>query len=280
MYRYVLYIAALLSALPMSLAHAAEWVDIPAGAFLMGSTEAQIESAYKTSAAGYAHDGVREAGWFDHESPQRRVFLPRFRIQKTPVTQAEYGRFIQVTGHRAPFVDAEIWLSNGLAHPYAHVQPYLWHDDQPPLGKNQHPVVLVSFQDARAYAVWLSKQRGRDLHLPSQSQGEKAMRGTDGRQYPWGDEYDARRLNNADRQPDATQPVGSYSAGASPYGVLDGAGQVFEWTETDAGSGKKVVKGGSWDDHGGVCRPAAFHARPAALKHILIGFRLVDEFGE
>jgi formylglycine-generating enzyme required for sulfatase activity len=77
-------------------------------------------------------------------------------------------------------------------------------------------------------------------------------------------------------------PVGSFPAGASPYGLLDAAGQVFEWTATppDPGGGRNrfLVKGGSWDDRGcGVCRPAAGHGRPAGLKHILIGFRLVVE---
>jgi formylglycine-generating enzyme required for sulfatase activity len=75
-------------------------------------------------------------------------------------------------------------------------------------------------------------------------------------------------------------PVGRIRAGASPYGLLDGAGQVFEWTATPAGPGRHIVKGGSWDDKGcGVCRPAARHGRPDNIKHILIGFRLVREPG-
>jgi formylglycine-generating enzyme required for sulfatase activity len=73
--------------------------------------------------------------------------------------------------------------------------------------------------------------------------------------------------------------VGTFQAGKSPFGMLDAAGQVFEWTADTAGQERVVVKGaGSWDDKGcGVCRPAARHTRPAALKHILIGFRLVRE---
>ena len=74
--------------------------------------------------------------------------------------------------------------------------------------------------------------------------------------------------------------MGRFPEGASPYGLLDAAGQVFEWTATPASGGAKrfVVKGGSWDDSGcGICRPAARHSRPGALKHILIGFRLVAE---
>ena len=71
-------------------------------------------------------------------------------------------------------------------------------------------------------------------------------------------------------------PVGQFEAG--PYGVLDGVGQVFEWTSSSSQPGYRTVKGGSWDDRGcGVCRPAARHARPEYLKHILIGFRVMRD---
>ena len=70
--------------------------------------------------------------------------------------------------------------------------------------------------------------------------------------------------------------MGSFPAGASPYGLLDAAGQVFEWTASPGNPGRFLVKGGSWDDSGcGICRPAARHGRPADIKHILVGFRLV-----
>jgi formylglycine-generating enzyme required for sulfatase activity len=96
--------------------------------------------------------------------------------------------------------------------------------------------------------------------------------------FPWGQTWDPRRLNSHDAGPFDTLPVGGFPAGASPYGLLDAAGQVFEWTATPAGPGRFLVKGGSWDDSGcGVCRPAAGHGRPGGLKHILIGFRLIVE---
>jgi formylglycine-generating enzyme required for sulfatase activity len=266
----------LLCLLPFPLM-AAEWVTIPAGPFLMGSSEAQIEKAYHISAQGYGHDGVRKAGWFEREKPQRKVDLPVFRIMKTPVTQAEYAAFVQATGHTAPFVDAKTWQGYALVHSYARVPSYLWHDGKVPQGLEQHPVVLVSYDDAQAYSAWLSKRMHRVLRLPTEEEWEKAMRGSDGRLFPWGDDYDPARLNNIDQGPFATTPVGHYAAGASPYGVLDGAGNVFEWTRTPWSDGRMTVKGGSWDDHGGVCRPAARHGRSRTLKHILVGFRLVDE---
>jgi formylglycine-generating enzyme required for sulfatase activity len=155
------------------------------------------------------------------------------------------------------------------------VRQYLWHDEHYPKDKAQHPVVLVSHDDAQAYAKWLSEKTGKHLRLPTEAEWEKAMRGTKANLYPWGNRYRADALNNADEGPFATMPVASFPQGKSPYGVMDGAGQVYEWTNQQRGD-KYLVKGGSWDDHGGVCRPAARHFRPQKLKHIIIGFRLVD----
>lgn len=104
-------------------------------------------------------------------------------------------------------------------------------------------------------------------HLPSELEWEKAARG---------DEFDATELNSQNAGPFLTMVVGSFPAGASPYGPLDAAGQIFEWTAT--GAGRYLVKGGSWDDKGcGICRPAGRHSRPQYIKHILIGFRLVTD---
>jgi len=270
-----LLIAAIYILATCGTAQAQTWVTIPAGNFLMGSTAQQIESGYRISQEGYGHDGVRKAHWFDSESPQTSRHTDTFRIMQTPVTQSEYALFIAETGHRAPFVSPKQWQSYHLAHPYSHVKPYLWQHKQPPHNKLEHPVVLVNLDDAQAYAQWLSNKTGRKLQLPSEKQWEKAMRGCQGLLYPWGNTYHSDYLNNADHTPDGTMPVGSFPQGSSPYGVLDGAGQVFEWTG-DIVHQRATVKGGSWDDHGGVCRPAAHHQRPIKLKHILIGFRLVD----
>ncbi|MDX8391006.1 MAG: SUMF1/EgtB/PvdO family nonheme iron enzyme [Mariprofundaceae bacterium] len=261
----------------MQTASAASWVTIPAGYFIAGSTRQQVEMAYRISAAGYGHDRVREYGWFDHETPQHRVYLPTYRIQKTPVTQQAYAEFVKQSHHPPPFVDAGTWASYRLLHPYSRAQSYNWKDGMPSPDKTMHPVVLVSVEDAETYAAWLAHKTGRKIRLPTANEWEKAMRGTDGRLYPWGNEYDAARLNNADKGPFATMPVGSFSEGVSVYGVLDGAGQVYEWTASRQNKARRIVKGGSWDDFGGICRSAASHSRPSNLKHILIGFRLLEE---
>jgi formylglycine-generating enzyme required for sulfatase activity len=139
-------------------------------------------------------------------------------------------------------------------------------------------VVLVSRSDAEAYARWLSLRTDATWRLPTEAEWEKAARGSDGRRFPWGDGFDPARLNSHDAGPFDTTPVGRYPDGASPYGLLDASGQVYEWTSTRPGPNRAVVKGGSWDDLGcGACRPAARHARPYTLRHVLIGFRLVRD---
>ena len=141
-----------------------------------------------------------------------------------------------------------------------------------------HPVVLVSVDDVQAYAKWLSSVTRSRWRLATELEWEKAARGVDGLRFPWGEIFDQSYLISHDRGPYDTVPVGSYPQGESPFGLVDAAGQVFEWTADQSSAGRRIVKGGSWGDKGcGVCRPAARHSRPSGLKHILIGFRLVRE---
>ncbi len=253
-------------------------VKIPPGPFIMGSDEAEREIAYRLDERAYGHSITREQRWYAGEAKRGTVELAAFSITRTPITNREYAAFVVDTAHRFPDVDAATWVSYGLVHPYQRTRRHAWRDGWFPAGREAHPVVLVSHGDAVAYAEWLSRRTARRWRLPSEAEWEKAARGGDGRRFPWGDVYHAGRLNSHDNGPFDTLPVGTYFDGASPFGILDAAGQVFEWTATPVGGGKMIVKGGSWDDKGcGVCRPAARHSRPAALKHILIGFRLVRE---
>lgn len=273
-------VALLAAALPRAAAalELPELVEIPAGTFIAGSDAAEREAAYRLDEAAYGHDVTRRQRWYESEPPRGKASLPAYAITRTPITNRLYAAFVAATGHPAPEVSAAEWQSYGLIHPYARTRRHAWQGGRPPAGREDHPVVLVSQADAAAFAVWLSAETGRRWRLPTALEWEKAARGSDGPRFPWGDAWDPRRLNSHDAGPFDTLPVGLFPAGASPFGLLDAAGQVFEWTASPAGPGRYLVKGGSWDDSGcGVCRPAAGHGRPAALKHILIGFRLVAE---
>lgn len=253
-------------------------VSIPQGPFIAGSDRAEREAAYRLDEAAYGHSVTRRDQWYENEPPRTKRRTGAYAITVTPITNHQYAAFIEATGHPAPDVDAETWKGYGLIHPYERTRRHAWEDSRPPAGRGRHPVVMVSHGDARAYAKWLSRQTGKRWRLPTENEWEKAARGTDGRMFPWGDEYDPAILNSHDGGPFDTMPVGRFPRGASPYGLLDAAGQVFEWTSQPSGEGRYIVKGGSWDDRGcGVCRPAARHGRPEGIRHILIGFRLVRE---
>jgi formylglycine-generating enzyme required for sulfatase activity len=170
-----------------------ELVLIPAGEFLMGSDPEKDEDAR------------------NDEQPQHRVFLPDYYIARTPVTNAQYTAFVEITRY---------------------IEPQHWRRGEPPSGKEDHPVVSVSWRDAVAYCRWLSEVAGKAYRLPSEAEWEKAARGTDGRIYPWGNEPpDESRFDFSDGLAHTT-PVGSYPQGASPYGLLDMGGNVAEWTRS------------------------------------------------
>jgi toxoflavin biosynthesis protein ToxD len=251
---------------------------IPAGPFIMGSAPDEREAAYKMDEKAYGHSATRKGRWYENEPDRSDLKTPAYEITRTPITNAAYARFVKETGHRPPGVDKITWAGYGLIHPFERTRKFAWDGTAPPKGREFHPVVLVSHGDATAYAAWLSKKTDQNWRLPSEAEWEKAARGMEGRWFPWGDEFDPGRLNSHDQGPFDTLPVGIFPGGASPFGLLDAAGQVFEWTGDETGTSRYIVKGGSWDDKGcGVCRPAARHSRPGDLKHILIGFRLVKE---
>ena len=253
-------------------------VLIPAGTFVAGSDAAERDYAYRLDEQAYGEPITRTQGWYDNEPARMTASTGRYRITRTPITNRQYAAFIAATGHPAPDVDGATWRGYGLVHPFERTRRHAWIDRAPPPEREDHPVVLVSHRDARAYAAWLSGTTGGLWRLPSEEEWEKAARGVDGRYFPWGNRFDANQLNSHDAGPFDTVPVARFPSGASPFGLLDAAGQVFEWTDSEDGAGRYVVKGGSWDDKGcGVCRPAARHSRSEDLKHILIGFRLVQE---
>lgn len=255
-------------------------VLVPAGAFIFGSTRQEREFAYALDA-----QVTRPYGWYERETRGRAETGP-YCIDQTPVSHREYQSFVQMTRHRAPYISRAAYRAQGfLVHPYTSVQPYLWRAGTPPESLAQHPVVLVSLGDAAAYCGWRGQLTGRRHRLPTELEWEKAARGTDGRFFPWGNAWDATALNSGERI-GTTSPVGRFPGGKSPYGVLDMAGNTFEWTTTpwdrntpQAHRERSVLKGCSWDDRPGTCRAAMRHGRPNESRHILIGFRCVSEIG-
>ena len=145
--------------------------------------------------------------------PAHRLHLVKFWIARVPVTNAQYRFFVEAAGHEAP---------EG------------WEEGRPPKGKESHPVVHVTWRDALAYCRWLSGVTGKRVALPSEAEWEKAARGDkDRRAYPWGEAFDATRCNSRDLGLGDTTPVGIFPEGASPYGVLDLSGNVWEWTRSN-----------------------------------------------
>ncbi len=156
------------------------------------------------------------------EQPAKRVFVAPFYMDRTEVTNEAYARFVAATGRRPP------------VH---------WIGGKYQAGTDQMPVVNVSFQDAADYARWIGKR------LPTEEEWEKAARGEDGRRYPWGDSYDPGRANGRESGEGGPVMVGKFLEGESPFGVLDMAGNVSEWTDSWYEVRKtKVYKGGSYRD--------------------------------
>ena len=256
----------------------AAMVKIPSGEFIMGSDRQERDYGYTIGG-----DAARKYRWYDRwELDRSQEHLPVYYISRTLTTQRDYRRFVLATGHRPPSITAAEYQEQGyLVHPYEEVRKYLWSsnegDSRPEYESDLalHPVVLVSLSDAQSFCRWQGDSRGVPYRLPTEAEWEKAARGLDGRYFPWGNELDPTRLN-FDYIYQGTTVVGNFPTGTSPYGVLDMAGNVFEWTSTPFGQDKMTLKGGgSWDDKGGICRAASRHGRVSTARHILIGFRCV-----
>ena len=259
---------------PLSLAADDHMVAIPAGQFIAGSTPEERAAAYDDYQHSAGHDTAREQRWFESEEDRHVAHLPAFSIDLMPVTQAEYAEYITAGLAPAPSIDEVAWRTQGYAQDYAmQVARFVWHDGRPPAGREDHPVVLVTWREADRYCRWRGEQRGQPRRLPSAAEFEKAARGAEGLAYPWGNAYEPGRLNSALEGPGDTTPVGAYVEGASPFGVLGLAGNVFQWTSTPFEPGEMTVKGSAWEDFGGVGRGASRHGRPVTARHVIVGFR-------
>jgi len=180
---------------------------IPAGPFTMGIDQEELIQIF-------ALDG-KENPVFATEVPAKEVRTDAYYIDKYPVTNAQYDRFLSQTGHR---------------------DPMLW--GQPGWGDPDQPVVGVGWDDARAYAAWAGKK------LPSEAQWEKAARGTERYWWPWGNDFYPDRCNSAELEIGRTTDVTRFPRGASPYGCCEMSGNVWEICEGVWVENMPLMKGG------------------------------------
>jgi formylglycine-generating enzyme required for sulfatase activity len=186
-------------------------------------------------------------GEFLYGTNNKPFQLPGFWIDKAPVTNAEYAHFVNDTSREPP------------KH---------WRGKEPSKEIVDHPVTSVSWHAAKAYCEWAGKR------LPTEQEWEKAARGIDGRIYPWGNEEPSAKLCNFDNNEGDTTPVGKYSPqGDSPYGCMDMAGNIWEWTSTSYNSGDKVLRGGAWANVSATVRSTNRSNYNASYSRIYNGFR-------
>jgi formylglycine-generating enzyme required for sulfatase activity len=197
----------------------------------------------------------------DDEHPAHKVFVSGYWIGKTEVTFAQFDAFCQETGLEKK--EDEGW------------------------GRGERPVIYVSWQEANDFCAWLKKKTGLAFRLLTEAEWEKAARD----RFPWGSAEPESQLANFNQELMKTEAVGSYPEGASPYGVLDMAGNVWEWLadwyagdyyENSADSDpagpeegeERVVRGGSWDNDAELIRSAVRGQEDPESKLNIIGFRL------
>ncbi len=185
----------------------AEMVLVPEGAFTMGITEDELFQLFTSD--------QRQNPVFASEVPAQTVNLEAYYIDRYPVTNYQYRKFVLETGHRAPL---------------------LW--NEPSWNQPMQPVVFVGWNDAGAYANWAGKA------LPTEAQWEKAGRGTDRRLWAWGHEFLPDRCNSREYGLDRTSEIDLFDEGMSPYGCYDMSGNVWEMCEGEWREGLFPMRGG------------------------------------
>jgi formylglycine-generating enzyme required for sulfatase activity len=243
-----------------------EFIRIPAGPFIIGSTQARVNELQRAT----------KNGMFSLECPQHELSLAEYYISRYPITNAEYQLFLQANPTQpVPYRNDD------------YSAPYNWEPKTRsyPAGKADHPVVLVSWHDAQKYCRWLG------VRLPTEAEWEKAARGTDGREWPWGNLWAEERCNWGGNAWKGTSPVGKFSPqGDSPFGVGDLAGNVWEWCsslrltypyspsdsrEIGQSEGERVVRGGACITDMYSVRCAARGGNYPGDYGFTVGFRVV-----
>ncbi len=243
-----------------------EMVEIPAGEFIRGS---------------------ERSGIFGREAPMRKINLDAFSIGKYQVTNREFKEFVDSGG----YTQGDVWLPEGWDFITSEkiTEPLYWRDRK--WNGLNFPVVGVSWYEGEAFCRWLSETKGLKFRLPTEAEWEKASRGTDGRLWPWGNEFNKKLCNSGELELNRTSPVGIFTGDESPYGCVDMAGNVWEWCrdwyESDyyqdspdknpsgpKNGVRRVVRGGCWFHDGVNCRCVFRRYGRPAIRHDDIGFRL------
>ncbi len=231
-----------------------EWCEVPEGEFLMGCTEEEVEliieerkAFFQANALNYLPEESRK--WIRQFLPRHSVFLPKFHIRKVPITNQEF----RVFWHSGGYEEKRWWSIAGIAwlnrnsedeekmnldewrRRNGRTEPAFGLDSK--LGIPNRPVVGITWFEAMAYCAWLTEQlklsrelpEGYVARLPSEAEWEKAARGTDGRNWPWGYEWEDNYANTHKTSLLTTSSVGIFCTDKSPYGVLDMAGNTTEW---------------------------------------------------
>ena len=202
---------------------------LPRGMFEIPSATLELSIEMRVRECGF-YESMPPAGTggYDFETRvfRRQVVFKRFAMDETPVTNAEFAGFLKASGYRPKHRD------NFLKH---------WVDGQPVRGEEDHPVVYVDLEDARAYARWAAKR------LPTEDEWQYAAQGSDGRKYPWGHAMEPGRCNGGELG--RTSPVRAFPTGRSPFGCYDLCGNVWQWTESERTDGRTrfcIIRGGAW----------------------------------
>jgi formylglycine-generating enzyme required for sulfatase activity len=260
------------------------WCRVPAGPFLMGSSDEDERSD-------------------SDEKPQHeQVIAVPYAISRYPITNAQYAVFVQAGG----YTEGCYWTAAAREQVWRAGRVKGWGDDEPregpydfgePFNLPNHPVVGVTWYEALAFCQWLTAELRREgelmgeqeVTLPTEPQWEKAARGIDGRSYPWGAESHPHRANYAAAGIGTTSAVGCFPAGVSPYGVEDLSGNVWEWCRTKwegdyqeyrndndvQGTDRRVLRGGAFGNSGRRVR-CAYRDRSWPVVHNRSrGFRVV-----
>jgi len=205
------------------------------------------------------------------DDKKRKTIQYDYWIDIYPVTNEEYREFILRDGYE----NQAYWSQEGWKwRTEKNINTSKYCND-PRLNQPDHPVVGVSYYEAEAYAKWAGKR------LPTEQEWEKAARGTDGRGYPWGNEFDKNKCNSNESGLGIVAPtsVTKYPHGVSPYGCYDMAGNVWEWCASwyDQSSGRRVVRGGSWFNYPGNLRASNRYGNTTVNRLNTLGFRLAQD---